>query len=170
MGPIEAFTTAWRKSFTYGGKATRSEYRWFYLTNLIAIIVIFLFVNFIYVCWHKPSVTEGNNTLSSIYYLYVLASAFPSFSINFRRLRDIGKSWGWIFINLIPFIGGFWWIALMCQRSGRYENEGTHIVWWLDGLPFNAWKLSTHYLYLFVTTNTHTLRKQEPLSNSQVLL
>jgi len=35
MGPIEAFTTAWRKSFTYGGKATRAEYWWFYLLDLV---------------------------------------------------------------------------------------------------------------------------------------
>ena len=37
MGPTEAFTTAWRKSFAYGGNAKRSEYWWFYLTNLIVI-------------------------------------------------------------------------------------------------------------------------------------
>ena len=38
MGPIEAFTTAWRKSFTYSGKAIRAEYAQllssFKITNL----------------------------------------------------------------------------------------------------------------------------------------
>ena len=38
MGPIEAFTTAWRKSFTYGGNATRAEYWWFYLVNLCYLL------------------------------------------------------------------------------------------------------------------------------------
>jgi|TARA_B100000073_G_scaffold174204_1_gene144123 uncharacterized membrane protein YhaH (DUF805 family) len=35
VGPVEAFTTGWRKSFTYGGKATRAEYWWFFLLNFI---------------------------------------------------------------------------------------------------------------------------------------
>ena len=103
MGPLEAFTTAWRKSFTYGGKATRAEYWWFYFINLI---VIYAFL------WLVP--------LSPVI-LYSIASVFPGLSIVVRRLRDIGKQWQWIFISLIPFIGGIWFIVLMCQPSGKYE-------------------------------------------------
>ena len=103
MGPVEAFTTAWRKSFTYGGKATRAEYWWFYFINLI-FIYAFL--------WLVP--------LSPVI-LYSIASVFPGLSIVVRRLRDIGKQWQWIFISLIPFIGGIWFIVLMCQPSGKYE-------------------------------------------------
>ena len=42
MGPIEAFTTAWRKSFTYGGKATRSEYWWFVLLDAIVYFILLI--------------------------------------------------------------------------------------------------------------------------------
>ena len=115
MGPAEAFTTAWRKSFTYGGKATRSEYWWFYLIN--SVIVMVLAVIFL----------AANQALSSsgfsfqFIFIYSFAQVFPSVSIVIRRLRDIGKKWTWIFINLIPLIGGLWFIYLLCQRSGKYE-------------------------------------------------
>ena len=110
MGPIEAFTTAWRKSFTYGGKATRAEYWWFYLMNLVFALVILAL-----------TAIAGTSEVSSLVFVYWLAQVFPSLSIIVRRLRDIGKKWTWIFISLVPFIGGIWFIVLMCQPSGMYE-------------------------------------------------
>ena len=78
MGPTEAFTTAWRKSFTYTGSAPRSEYWWFYLTNLIVIFACAL-----------VNIASTRNT--GIAYIYVIAQIFPSLSITVRRLHDIGK-------------------------------------------------------------------------------
>tara|TARA_Y100000766_G_scaffold6894_1_gene5232 strand:- start:653 stop:1033 length:381 start_codon:yes stop_codon:yes gene_type:complete len=121
MGPVEAFTTAWRKSFTYGGKATRAEYWWFYLINFIAIFGVYVLMalaaanGLVYI--------EGLQFVFSLLLIYVLASAFPNLSIVVRRLRDIGKQWQWIFISLVPFIGGIWFIVLMCQPSGKYEID-----------------------------------------------
>ena len=109
MGPIEAFTTGWRKSFTYGGKATRSEYWWFYLMNIVAAFVILALTAIV-----------GTSEISSLVFVYWLAQVFPSISIIVRRLRDIGKEWKWMFISLVPFIGGIWFIVLMCQPSGHY--------------------------------------------------
>ena len=114
VGPVEAFTTAWRKSFTYGGKATRAEYWWFYLIDLViyfALLSVF-------------SATVDTATVfvsTPIVIIYGIAQIFPSLSIVFRRLRDTGKEWTWIFINLIPIIGGIWFIYLLCQPSGKYE-------------------------------------------------
>ena len=123
VGPVEAFTTAWRKSFTYGGKATRAEYWWFYLLNLIVTFVVMMICSFL--VGGSPPAYAGH-----IYFLivaYFIAQIFPSLSIVFRRLRDIGKEWFWIFISLVPFIGGIWFIILMCQPSGRYEtNEASN--------------------------------------------
>ena len=119
MGPVEAFTTAWRKSFTYGGKATRAEYWWFYLVNLIAIFGVYVLM--VIAAANGLVYIEGLQFFSSLILIYVLASTFPNLSIVVRRLRDIGKRWTWIFITLVPFIGGIWFIVLMCQPSGKYE-------------------------------------------------
>ena len=105
MGPLEAFTTAWRKSFTYGGRATRAEYWWFYLINIIIALVLGYVVMLAY---------EAFLVLLPV---YVIAQVFPTVSITIRRLRDAGKEWIWIFINLVPIIGGFWFLYLMVQPS-----------------------------------------------------
>ena len=119
MGPVEAFTTAWRKSFAYGGKATRAEYWWFYLINFIAIFGVYVLM--VLAAANFLVDIEGLQFVFSLLLIYVLASAFPNLSIVVRRLRDIGKKWTWIFISLVPFIGGIWFIVLMCQPSGKYE-------------------------------------------------
>ena len=108
MGPLEAFTTAWRKSFTYGGKATRAEYWWFYLVNLIVTLVVTI----------TPILMGG--TINFVMGVYVIAQFFPTLSISIRRLRDTGKEWHWIFINFVPFIGGLWFLYLLCQPTGHY--------------------------------------------------
>lgn len=32
-------------------------------------------------------------------------------------MHDIGKAWYWIFISLVPCIGGFWFLYLTVQPS-----------------------------------------------------
>ena len=110
MGPAEAFTTAWRKAFTYGGKATRAEYWWFFLTQFIVILVL-------------QSLGNSSEFGAVLFLFYGIASIFPNLSLVVRRLRDIGKQWQWIFISLVPFIGGIWFIILMCQPSVLYETN-----------------------------------------------
>ena len=73
--------------------------------------------------------TAAENIIAQlIFFTYILSLVFPTISIGFRRIRDIGKSWGWYFVSFIPFIGSIWFVALMCQRSGRYENEAPRII------------------------------------------
>jgi len=126
MGPVEAFTTGWRKSFDYTGKATRAEFWWWYLFNFIASIVF---------AGIKTNADFGNFGLSyfgltaGIFFslvsilisFYFLGQIFPTLSISVRRLRDAGKHWTWIFISLIPFTGFVWYLILMCQPSESSE-------------------------------------------------
>ncbi len=110
MGPIEAFTTAWRKSFTYGGKATRAEFWWFYLVDLVVMVILAVVTSAI------AAATEAAFFVA-IPFLYSIAQIFPTLAVTIRRLRDSGKEWVWIFINLVPLIGGFWFLYLLIQPS-----------------------------------------------------
>ncbi|QNJ00387.1 hypothetical protein SynA1562_01557 [Synechococcus sp. A15-62] len=37
--------------------------------------------------------------------------------MNIRRIRDTGRSWQWIFISLIPFVGVLWLLWIELQPS-----------------------------------------------------
>ena len=110
MGPIEAFTTGWRKSFTYSGRAARVEYWWFALLTSVVYVVLIGIAAFEL---HRFE----TGFFLGLTIIYGIAQTFPFLSITIRRLRDAGKDWVWIFINFIPFIGGFWFLYLLIQPS-----------------------------------------------------
>lgn len=97
----------------FNGRASRSMYWWAVLFNCIvtcAISVIELII--------------GSETLvSTLTGLYTLAVLVPSLAIGVRRMHDIGKGGGWIFISLIPFVGWIWYIVLCCSDSEPFDNR-----------------------------------------------
>ena len=49
--------------------------------------------------------------------LFALANIIPGIAVGIRRMHDIGKSGWWILINLVPIIGGIWFIILAATPS-----------------------------------------------------
>lgn len=101
---IEAFIYAWQRSFDYEGRSARPEYWWFVLANNILFLVLFV------LGFSAP-------LLARLAFLYGCASIVPSLPLTIRRLRDSGRHWAWLFISLIPFIGGIWLLVLLVQPS-----------------------------------------------------
>lgn len=58
-----------------------------------------------------------------------LALLLPSLSIVVRRLHDMGKSGGWIFIGLIPLVGLIWLLVLLCKKGETVGPKAKWNVW-----------------------------------------
>jgi len=95
------YVKAIKNYVNFSGRARRKEYWMFFLFNMIFGIVAAVIDRLI-----SSDFGSGVGIVSSLYSLFVL---LPGLSIEFRRLHDINKSAGWIFIALVPVIG---WIAL----------------------------------------------------------
>jgi len=54
-----------------------------------------------------------------------LALLVPNLAIGVRRLHDIGKSWKWILLVLIPVVGWLYLVYLYIQPSGGPNEYGT---------------------------------------------
>ena len=110
---IEAYKSFWTKAFDFKGKSNRSDY-WLggVLANFIVYILLIILMT---VAVSINDVLGG--LFSAIYILYSLGQIIPGLSISIRRLRDAGKEWAWIFINFVPFVGGVWFIVLMCAPT-----------------------------------------------------
>ncbi|MCP9849458.1 DUF805 domain-containing protein [Cyanobium sp. Morenito 9A2] len=102
--PIDAYVSGWQRAFDYEGRTNRGDYWWFVLANLIVVVVLLVLSGFI----------EAFRALTNI---YVIAQIVPHLPLTIRRLRDSGKPWPWIFISLVPLIGGIWLIVLLVQAS-----------------------------------------------------
>lgn len=101
---LDAYFSAWSRSFDYEGKSNRGDFWWYVLANLIISIIL-------------NALGLKLEILATLSLVYAFAQIFPTISLNVRRLRDIGKHWLWIFLPLIPIIGTIWYIILMCQPS-----------------------------------------------------
>ncbi len=109
---IDSYKRFWSKGFDFEGRSTRSDYWFAVLANFLIYILILILTGI------AASISEPlGGFFGIIYILYAFGQIIPSLSLSIRRVRDMGKGWQWIFINLIPIVGGIWFIILLCQPS-----------------------------------------------------
>ena len=104
-GPVgfgEAVRQAFSNGFVYRGRASRSAYWWFVLFEVIAAIVLELLI-VIPAATHSSAIVGLFLIIVSIAMLYV---ALVGLALTIRRLHDIDRSGWWVFIGLVPFVGG----------------------------------------------------------------
>ncbi|AXH35012.1 DUF805 domain-containing protein [Humibacter sp. BT305] len=107
----EAVSRFWKKYATFSGRASRSEYWWWYL---VSVVVNTVFNILAYVmggygvqmdgAYAAPRI--GVILLFVLWGLWGLATIVPGFALLARRLHDTDRSGFWIFLLLVPFVGG----------------------------------------------------------------
>ena len=102
-----AYKDFWLQATEFTSKTTRSDWWRVQLVNfIITFLTIPIFLR-----------TFGFN-------LYGIICIIPQIAIDVRRLRDFGKNWKWIFINLIPILGWIvWFIWLGFGQTGDGKSR-----------------------------------------------
>jgi uncharacterized membrane protein YhaH (DUF805 family) len=97
MDFMQAVQTVLNNYANFKDRSRRSEYWWWVLAYIIAIIAVSI----------VGGVIGASMLLSN---LLALALLVPNIAVGVRRFHDIGKSGWWLLISLIPVIG---WIAVI---------------------------------------------------------
>ena len=105
---IRAYVAAFKKFGDFSGRASRPEYWWFILANLIMTIAV--------------GIVGGIAQSQEPAGLYQLIVMLPSTAVACRRLHDVGKS-GWHQLWSLTIIGAFWVLYLLLQPSQYGENR-----------------------------------------------
>jgi uncharacterized membrane protein YhaH (DUF805 family) len=105
-----------QKYADFDGRARRTEYWMFSLFSFIFALVAVFLDNVLGTAMEETG-------YGIIYLLFALAIAIPTWAVLVRRLHDIGKSGWWIFITLVPVIGGIWLFILTLTDSEPGSNE-----------------------------------------------
>ena len=95
----QSIITCFRKYFTFSGRATRSEYWWFFLFGILGGFV----AGFLEATINAASGTPGGPTLLSG--AFNIATFIPSLAVGWRRMHDTGRSGLYLFYPLIAIIG-----------------------------------------------------------------
>lgn len=101
----------------FRGRASRAVFWQYILVYAVISIVFSLLIDLL------SDVRAVYYILVVLYGLIALALLAPTLAINVRRLHDIGKGGGWIFVNLIPIIGGLWYLILMIKEGEPQSNR-----------------------------------------------
>lgn len=104
---IDAYKNFWIQAGNFQGFTNRSDWWRVQLINfIISVITVPIFYN----------IFDFN--------IYGLICLVPQIAIDIRRINDFGKSWKWIFINLIPIIGWLIWFTWIgFGKSGRGKEN-----------------------------------------------
>ena len=109
----QAFARFFKKYAVFHGRASRSEFWWWYLAS---VIISGLLWGLAYTVGNPLMINENGvptpvfSAIMIPYYLWGLATFIPWLALAWRRLHDTNRSGGWWFIGLIPFVG---WIILL---------------------------------------------------------
>jgi len=123
----------------FDGRASRSEFWYFVLFNLV-VSIIFAILDSVLGTSYSYEVTTNTmatatteaasvsvtQTIGYLQSFYGLAVMIPSIAVSIRRLHDLGKSGWWILLGIIPlinFIGIFVLLYFYVQDSQPEENE-----------------------------------------------
>lgn len=113
---IEAYKKVWRNYANFNGRASRADYWWFELANMIIALVFSLLVTM-----------GGDSLLASLFSfasgIYSLAILIPTLAVSVRRLHDIEKSGWWYLINFVPCIGQLVFLVFCCIAGTPGENK-----------------------------------------------
>ena len=122
MNFIQSISTCMRKYVTFSGRATRSEFWWFYLfTVLVNLVATSQASSFVPTLLDGQDMTENESSyfLNNFFFLYLstitsLILLLPSLAVAVRRLHDVGRSGWWIdiaftVIGIIPLL--IWYVT-----------------------------------------------------------
>lgn len=101
----------------FNGRARRTEYWMYLLFNLIFAVIAAVLDNILGLKF-TPEIPYGY-----LYLLYALVTFLPGLAVSVRTLHDVDKSGWFLFISLIPIIGGIWLLVLYATEGTQGRNQ-----------------------------------------------
>ena len=98
----------------FDGRASRKEFWMFALLNSIFALIVSIV---------GPYAVGSLGKINVLYGLYILAIFLPSLALTVRRLHDTNRNGWWIFILLIPLIGGIVLLIFEVLDSTPGDNK-----------------------------------------------
>jgi uncharacterized membrane protein YhaH (DUF805 family) len=110
MGFGEAVSTCFKKSVVWEGRASRAEFWWFYLAQILIIFA--------------AAIIDQIIGTGFLYIIAVIVVILPSIAVLIRRLHDTDRTGWWYWIQLLPLIGLI--VILVFTLSGSDEGDNKY--------------------------------------------
>ncbi len=110
MDFVTAAKTGLSKYATFSGRARRSEFWFFFLFQMLALLV--------------AGIIDGIlGTDGGFYGLVSLVFILPVLAVSVRRLHDTDRSGWWVLLGLVPVVGFIVLIIWYCTKGTAGDNR-----------------------------------------------
>ncbi|RJU99166.1 MAG: DUF805 domain-containing protein [Candidatus Poseidoniales archaeon] len=117
MSFMDATKSCFQQYVGFSGRASRSEYWFFYLSFILVVIGMTVLTVVSAFVLDALSGLMGMLTMVA-YFAFIL----PFISVSVRRLHDLGKT-GWMFLVVfIPFVGGILLLVWFVSDGQAHDN------------------------------------------------
>jgi uncharacterized membrane protein YhaH (DUF805 family) len=123
---VEAIKTGLSKYVTWKGRASRSEFWFFFLFVMLCLIVASIVDTILGTTFKAVNPMTGLEQSAGYGYVYMLVGLglfLPNLSVMVRRLHDTGRSGWWYWIVLIPLVGAILLIVWFATKGTTGSNE-----------------------------------------------
>lgn len=118
MSFFEAVSSCFSKYATFSGRASRAEFWWFVLFNILAAVILVAVVG----------AFAGPEAGSSVAMVYNLAIVLPSLAVGARRMHDMGHSGWWQLLHLTGIGSLILFIWMMFAGNPDANRFGQPVV------------------------------------------
>ncbi|MDC0040749.1 DUF805 domain-containing protein [Candidatus Poseidoniales archaeon] len=121
IGFVDAAKKALMHNYAnFNGRASRSEYWWFFLFGFLAVIPAMILdgLTGIVLIDAGAGISYG-----PFYILTGMGILLPGISVMVRRLHDSGRSGWWYFIGLVPCVGIIILLVFLIQDGQPHPND-----------------------------------------------
>jgi uncharacterized membrane protein YhaH (DUF805 family) len=107
----------------FNGRASRSEYWWFELFNLLVLVIAVIPMALVD---HQRENSLWSAIGIAVFGVALLALLLPNIAVGVRRLHDLGHSGWWYLTLIVPYVGGLAGLAMtiaFCLRGTAGANR-----------------------------------------------
>ena len=127
MGFFEAINSVFAGYFRFSGRASRSEYWWFVLFEVLAIGVLAfvdlrMFYGVIEATGDDATALLGISPFDFMLVYYFIFTFVPRLAVTIRRLHDVGLSGLFYLLYFVPIVGGLVVFVLTLLPSEADDN------------------------------------------------
>jgi|688.fasta_scaffold70548_5 uncharacterized membrane protein YhaH (DUF805 family) len=118
MDFVTSIKVCFRKYAEFNGRASRSEYWWFYLFTILVYFVSLIASSLLQIISTEIYIIGSIGVIGVIFALFL-----PNLAVSIRRMHDTSKSGAWLLMGLIPCFGLFIVLILLAQPSTSGPNQ-----------------------------------------------
>lgn len=157
---MKYFIKAFKNCVNYKGRSNRKEWIMFVIFESLFYTILQLITVFISLFFGS----ESNLLIAWLILcvIFIIVLGFPAISLQVRRLHDIGKSWHWLLLSVIPIVSLYVFYLLYIKAGDPYINEYGAPPHWDDTIKVNSKQSTT-------SDSTEQFESSAPVSDANIV-